>query len=68
MSNAVLGFVHHEEWRAQDGIAKLHRKLAASGRAGVPSPDTLARFVDRLHRETGDPALSRSVRARRKSR
>jgi len=46
----------------------LHRLLVASGRSDVPSQDTLARLVDQLHRETGEAALLRTPRARRKQR
>ena len=46
------------------GMAELHRRLEADGRTDVPSPDTLARLVDQLHRETGEPELLRK-RSRR---
>jgi hypothetical protein len=64
----VIALAHHKKWRGRDGIAKLHRLLVDTGQMDVPSQDTLARLVARMHRETGDPALSRKVRARRKSR
>jgi hypothetical protein len=41
------------------GMAELRRRLEADGRTDVPSPDTLARLVDQLHRETGRPELLR---------
>jgi len=65
---AVIALAHHKKWRGRDGIAKLHRLLVDTGQMDVPSQDTLARLVTRMHREIGDPALSRKVRARRKSR
>jgi hypothetical protein len=68
LRSAVLALVHHEKWRGQDGIATLHRMLVDSGRMGVPSPDTLARLVTSMHRETGEPALSRKLHASRKVR
>jgi hypothetical protein len=46
-------------------IPKLCQRLVDSGRAKIPSLDTLARLVDRLYRETGDPALRRMRRSRR---
>ena len=46
------------------GMAELRRRLEADGRTDVPSPDTLTRLVDQLHRETGEPALLRK-RSRR---
>jgi hypothetical protein len=39
----------------QISVANLRRILIASGRTDVPSVDTLARLVDQLHRETGEP-------------
>ena len=47
------------------GIAALQRRLMEAGQLHVPSPDTLARFVDQLYRETGDPALLRKRKRRR---
>ena len=65
LRNAVLALVHDLKWSGKDGIAKLHSLLVASGRSDVPSPDTLARMVDRLHLETGQAALFRMTRTRR---
>jgi hypothetical protein len=47
------------------GVAELRRQLQANGRTDVPSPDTLARLVDQLHRETGRPELLRKRSRRR---
>ena len=46
-------------------VAELRRRLEATGRTDVPSPDTLARLVDQLHRETGEPELLRKRSRRR---
>ena len=48
------------------GVAELRRQLQANGRTDVPSPDTLARLVDQLHRETGRPELLRKRSRRHK--
>ena len=45
--------------KRKSGMAELRRRLLADGRNDVPSPDTLARLVDQLHRETGEPKLLR---------
>jgi len=65
LRNAVLRLVRDLEWNGEAGIAALHRLLVASGRSGIPSPDTLARLVDQMHRETGEVGLRRIARARR---
>jgi hypothetical protein len=61
--NAVFALVRSGSWSGKESIAKLHRILKRE-RPGVPSPDTLARMVDELHRETGDSGLLRTRRAR----
>jgi hypothetical protein len=68
LRNAVLALVHDHKWSGKDSISALHRLLVASGRSDVPSQDTLARLVDQLHRETGEAALLRTPRARRKQK
>jgi hypothetical protein len=65
LRNAVLGLVRDLKWNGKAGISALHRLLVASGRSEVPSPDTLARLVDQMHRETGEAGLRRIARARR---
>jgi hypothetical protein len=60
LKNAVLRLVYAGNWCRNDGIPKLHRLLASSGRSGVPSPDTLARLVVELHRATGNRNLLRT--------
>jgi hypothetical protein len=65
MRSAILGFVHEGTWSGKDSIAKLHRLLINSGRTDVPSPDTVARFVDQLRRETGEPGFLRRMRSPR---
>jgi hypothetical protein len=50
----------------QVSIAQLRRILIASGHRDVPSVDTLARLLDQLHRETGNPHFFHAKRRRRK--
>lgn len=64
--NAIIALVRDGKWSAEAGIAKLHSLLCVSSRSDVPSPDTLARLVDQLHQETGEPEYFRPKRARRK--
>jgi hypothetical protein len=68
LRNAVLALVHDLKWNSKDSIMSLHRLLVASRGSEVPSPDTLARLVDQLHRETGQAGLLRKTRKRRKRR
>jgi hypothetical protein len=63
--SAVWGLVCEGAWNSKASIKKLHRLLINSGRANVPSPDTLAHLVDQLHQETGEPEL---LRRRRRAR
>jgi hypothetical protein len=65
LRNAVLGLVRDLKWNGKAGIAALHRLLVTSGRSEIPSPDTLARLVDQMHRETGEAGLRRIARAAR---
>jgi hypothetical protein len=65
--NAVVRLALEGTWTAKQDIAELRRLLIESGRTDVPSPDTLARLVDRLHRETGNPDLRRVRRRRREN-
>src|SRR5258705_2442465 len=66
LRNAVVALVHDDKWNDKNPISALHRLLVASGRSDVPSQDTLARLVDQLNRETGEAALLRTPRPRRK--
>src|SRR5260221_9211147 len=53
--NGGIGLVRDGKWTAKDGIAMVRRLLVEDSSASeVPSPDTLARLVDRLHWETGE--------------
>jgi hypothetical protein len=61
----VIALSARGQWNAKAGIAKLHSLLVASGELAVPSADTIARLVDQLHRETGDPEFRRLRRTRR---
>jgi hypothetical protein len=64
--NAILELVREGAWNGKASIAKLHRLFVNSGRTDVPSPDTLARLVDRLRHETGEPGFLRPTRSQRK--
>jgi hypothetical protein len=64
LRNAVLGLVRDLKWSGEASVAALHRLLVASGRSQIPSPDTLARLIDQMHRETGEAGLRRIARAR----
>lgn len=66
LKNVILARVRAGEWSGKNSITMLHRLLVDSGRSDVPSPDTLARLVDQLFGETGEPELLRIVRVRRK--
>jgi hypothetical protein len=66
LRNAVVARLRDGAWDGKEGIMKLHRLLVSSGVSDVPSPDTLARLVDQLFSETGEPGLLRVARVRRK--
>jgi hypothetical protein len=66
--NAVLAFARERRWTGEHGVTELRRLLIAAGRTDVPSTDTLTRMVDQMHRETGEPALFRKGKARRRTR
>jgi hypothetical protein len=66
LRNAVLALVRDEKWSGKASITVLHGLLAKSGRPGVPDADTLARLVDQLHVEMGDPKLRRVKRVRQR--
>ena len=65
LRNAVLARVHDGVWRSTQSINSLRRLLIDSGRDDVPSADTLARLIDKMHEETGDSDLRRVKRAGR---
>jgi hypothetical protein len=54
--------VEDERWRADKPITLLRHLLTASIGPAIPSDDTLARLVDNLFRETGEPGLRRNRR------
>jgi hypothetical protein len=64
LKNAVINAMHKQK----TSIVELHRRLLASGRTDVPSPDTLGRLVHQLFRETGDQQFLIRRRRRRPSR
>jgi len=65
LRKAVLALVWDGAWSGKDSFTKLRRLLLASAHSDVPSADTLARLVRRLHRETGEPELFRRARVKR---
>jgi hypothetical protein len=65
LSDVVVRIVREGLWSGRQPITELQRQLMAAGRDDVPSADTLARLVDRLHEETGDPDFYRELRSRR---
>jgi hypothetical protein len=67
MRNAILGLVRDEKWRGEQGATQLRRLLLSLGRTAVPSADTLARMVEQMHHEIGDPALILKRRMRPRS-
>ncbi len=66
LRNTVLALVRDGLWSGKQAIAKLQRLLIKAGREDVPSADTLARLVDKLHDEIGHAGLRRAKRVRRK--
>jgi hypothetical protein len=67
LRKAVLALLSDQAWNGDDGIARLRRLLIDGGHLEVvPSPDTIERFVGRLYVETGNPALFRKPRVKRK--
>jgi hypothetical protein len=66
LRNAILARVRKGVWSGDKSIVGLRQLLIDSARDDVPSADTLARLVDELHDETGEPGLSRVKRVRRK--
>jgi hypothetical protein len=65
LRNAIIALVRDGVWSSEQPVTELRRQLIDSGRTNVPSADTLARWLDRLHDETGDADLRRSRRGRR---
>jgi hypothetical protein len=59
VKDEVLTLVRGGRWRANDGFAVLRRLLLSNNCSYVPSTDTLRRFVDDMHVETGEPRLLR---------
>ena len=62
LSSWILKLVEDERWRADKPITLLRHLLTASIGPAIPSDDTLARLVDNLFRETGEPGLRRNRR------
>lgn len=61
---AILSAGQENTWNGARPISELHRFLVSRG-VNVPSVDTLARLVDALFAETGEPWLRRRRRVRR---
>jgi hypothetical protein len=69
LRKAVLALVEEQTWSGKDGIAKLRRLLIEDSRLkAVPSPDTLERFIGRLYIETGNPALFKKPRLKKRAK
>jgi hypothetical protein len=66
LKSDILQFASESE-NGKITISALHRWLVKNRRRNVPSQDTLARLVDQIHSETGEPGLSRPKRRRRGS-
>jgi hypothetical protein len=66
LRNAIIALVRDGVWSTEQPVTELRRRLIDSGRTNVSSADTLARWIDRLHDETGDPDLRRTRRAPRR--
>ena len=64
LRNAILTIVKGGRWHRKDGIRKLGTLLAD---VHTPSDDTLERLVIEMSRETGNQALWRKPRKRRRS-
>jgi hypothetical protein len=62
LSSWILKLVEDEDWRADKPITLLRQLLIASIGPDIPSDDTLARLVDNLFLETGEPGLRRNRR------
>ena len=62
---AILSQVAAGHWTGRRSVAKLRGLLITKATPNVPSPDTLARYVDELFLETGDGALWRGFCKRR---
>src|SRR5262249_44483659 len=60
--NGILDLVDTTNWRRDDGIPELSRRLAAAECYDVPSEDTLERLVIQMHRETGNKSLRKTPR------
>jgi hypothetical protein len=65
LEEIIIAIVRNEIWSGKLPVTQLRRLLIEAGR-NVPSADTLARRVDKLHDATGDPRLRRRMRAPRR--
>jgi hypothetical protein len=63
----TLKFVEDGSWQPDKPIALLHRLLTRSIGPNIPSDDTLARLVDNLFLETGEPGLPRNRRRKKQT-
>jgi hypothetical protein len=66
LRNAIIALVRDGVWSIEQPVTGLRRHLIDLGKTNVPSADTLARWIDRLHDETGDADLRRRRRAPRR--
>jgi hypothetical protein len=65
LSDVVVRIVREGLWSGRQPITELQRQLMAAERDDVPSADTLARLIDRLNEQTGDPNFYRELRSGR---
>jgi hypothetical protein len=66
LEEAIISRVREKAWSGELPVTKLRRQLIEAGRKSVPSADTLARLIDKLHEETGNPELRRRMRTSRR--
>ena len=64
LRDVILRLVHTGEWDANQRITVLY-KLLRGRQSDLPSPDTLARAIDQLYAELGEPRLKRKKQRRR---
>jgi hypothetical protein len=66
LEEIIIAIVRNKVWSGKLPVTQLRRLLIEAGRKNVPSADTLARRIDKLHDATGDPKLRRRMRAPRR--
>jgi hypothetical protein len=66
LEEVIISLVRDRAWSGKLPVTELRRQLIEAGRKSVPSADTLARRIDKLHEETGNPKLRRRMRTPRR--